>query len=502
MSDTGAIISTNAIDKKDTSGTDTGPIVSTNTIDKKDTDTGPIVSTSTKCKQDISGPNAGAIISLNAIGKQDTYLIENEPKKSFFNYDPKRHSNFTKFHKSTIINKPGNASTNWPFGESITVTLDPRNMGDLLSNMYISIELPALTTGTTFNYSDQVGRHIIKQITMRVDDLVIENYHADWGIIYDELYLDESEKRTKRYTLNRNLAEDTSTHSVNKQFSKYKSRVFIPIPLFFSRKYESDEYETNKPNRPYFPTCAIHKQKIQFVIDFYPQTFFTDESSTLSLSSFDIITEEISLNSTERTYIKNNKHEFITDIVQKHPSLLIKAGQQDISLELVPKVPVKTLNWFLRNTTYENENIARGSGFTDSTDDRIYHFHNRFNLSSNVLYENKNEFYYPPLSSAKIYINGEDIPGFQDTDHKYYKYTVPLSSRLSRPIRNIYTYAFSMNPINVEPSGSLDFTNLKSNRTKINIKMVNNLTDNYNLHLYYVGYQTFTFENGIMTRAY
>ena len=455
---------------------------------------------------DTSGPNTGAILSLNAIGKQDTYLLDNEPKKSFFNYDPKRHSNFRKFHKSTIVNKPGNASSNWPFGESITVTLDPRNMGDLLSNMYISIELPAVTGSSTFNYSDQIGRHLIKQLTMRVDDLVIENYHADWGIIYDELYLDESEKRTKRYTINRNLAEGTSvpngTSSANKDLAQKKSRVFIPIPLFFSRKYESDEYETNKPNRPYFPTCAIHKQKIQFVIDFYPQTFFTDESSTLSLSSFDIITEEITLESNERAYIKNNKQQFITDIVQKHPSLLISAGVTETSLELVPKIPVKTLNWFLRNTTYEDESVARGSGFTDSTDNRKYHFHNRFNLSSNVLYELTNEFYNPPLSSAKIYVNGEDIPGFQDTDHKYYKYTVPLLSRLSRPMRNIYTYAFSMNPINVEPSGSLDFTSLKSNRTKLNIKMASGLSGDYNLHLYYVGYQTFSFENGIMTRAY
>ena len=300
---------------------------------------------------DTSGPDTGAILSLNAIGKQDTYLLENEYTNSFFNYDSKQHSNFTKFHKSTNIIKPGNAKANWPFGETIKVTLNPRNMGDLLSNMYISMELPGLPSGggNDYYYADQVGRHVIESITMRVDETIIETFHSDWGIIYDELYLDESEKRTKRYTVNRNLAEDTSLLAGNQIFSQFKSKLFIPIPFFFSRKYESDEYETNKPNRPYFPTCAIHKQKIQFVIDFYPQTFFTDESSTLSLSSFDIITEEISLNSTERTYIKNNKHEFITDIVQKHPSLLIKAGQQDISLELVPKVPVKTLNWFLRN---------------------------------------------------------------------------------------------------------------------------------------------------------
>ena len=46
---------------------------------------------------------------------------------------------FRKFHKSTNITKPGDANVNWPFGETIKVTFNPRSMGDLLSNMYISI---------------------------------------------------------------------------------------------------------------------------------------------------------------------------------------------------------------------------------------------------------------------------------------------------------------------------------------------------------------------------
>ena len=114
---------------------------------------------------------------------------------------------------------------------------------------------------------------------MRVDEMIVEKYHADWGIIYDELYLDESEKRTKRYTINRNIAEDTSISNIKR--SRNKSKVFVPIPFFFSRKYESDEYETNKPNRPYFPLCAIHKQKIEFEIEFNPQSFFTDYPSNI-----------------------------------------------------------------------------------------------------------------------------------------------------------------------------------------------------------------------------
>tara|TARA_B110000444_G_scaffold261120_1_gene311222 strand:+ start:2362 stop:3735 length:1374 start_codon:yes stop_codon:yes gene_type:complete len=453
----------------------------------------------------VSGPNTGAIISLNAIGKQDTYLIENDTEKSFFKYNLKQHSNFTKFHKSTKVIKPGDASPSWPFNKTIKVTLNPRNMGDLLSNMYISLELPALTIDNSgenpdYNYTDQIGRHLFKSITMRVDEMIVEKYHADWGIIYDELYLDESEKRTKRYTINRNIAEDTSISNI--KLSQQKSKLFIPVPFFFSRKYESDEYETNKPNRPYFPLCAIHKQKIEFEIEFNPQSFFTDYPSNISLDSFDIVTEEISIDPSEKVYIKNNKYNFITDIVKKHPTLEINPGEVDKKIEIVANIPVKTLNWFIRKEKFENETISRELSQDNTTIDGLYTFHNRYNMSTQDTYTILNEFFYPPMHSAKIHVNGENVPNIQDSDHKYFKYTVPFTSRLSRPFRNIYTYAFSMNPINVESSGSLDFTQLRSNRTTLDVKMVPNLTDTYNLHMYYVGYQTFTFENGFMSLAY
>lgn len=442
---------------------------------------------------DTSGPNTGSIVSLNAIGKQDTYLLEDDPIHSFFKYEPKKHANFTKFHKSLNVNKPSSSLTSWPFGETIKVMYNPRNMGDLLANMYVTFELPALS-GSDSYYADQIGRHIFKSITMRVDETVVEKFHGDWGIIYDELYLDESEKRTKRYTLNRNNAEDTSLLSGNQVLAQNKSRVYIPIPLLFSRKYESDEYETNKPNRPYFPTCAIHKQKLQFEFEFHKQTFFTNETDNITINSFDIVTEEITLEPIERSYITNKRHVLVTDIVKKHPTLDIPAGIQNAKLELVPKTPVKTLNWFFRQTAFENEDIVTGG-----TTLLANVFANRYNFSSNVEYSVNNEFYNPPMTSAKIFVNGEDVPNVQDSDHKYFKYTVPFSSRLSRPLRNIYTYAFSMNPINVEPSGMLDFSQLQSNRTVLDINMKVGLSSDYTLHLYYVGYQTFIFENGIMT---
>ena len=357
------------------------------------------------------------------------------------------------------------------------------------------------------NVADQIGRHVIESVAMRVDETEVDKYHDDWGIIYDELYLDASEKRTKRYTLNRNQADNVS-HENDSALSRYKSTLMIPIPLLFSRKYEGDEYDSNSPNRPYFPTCAIHKQKLAFEIKFRPTTFFTNNiqnQTQLSLPEFSLITEEITVSQPERTFLMTTKQTFITDVVKKHPTVETVIGENSVKLQLVPNIPVKTLNWFLRKTIYEDENISGSSTSSLGSGDALVRtraFSNRFNFSTATSYSIGNSFISAVMDSAKIYVNGQDLPNIPAPDHNYYKYVVPSNCRLSRPDRNIYTYAFSMNPINVEPSGSLDFSKLNSDRTLLEIILKAGLSETYTLHLYYLGYQTFVFDRGFMSLAY
>ena len=359
---------------------------------------------------DVQGPDPGATLSLNAIGKQDTYLLNDDPRYSPFKYSYDRHSNFTKFHRSTTISKPNDAQSNWPFGESIKVTLNPRNMGDLLSNMYISVKFPGLASGS-FWLADQLGRHLIKSVTMRVDELEVETYYDDWGIIYDQMYLDASEKRTKRFLINRNNAEDTSILN-HDALDRKDSDILIPIPLFFSRKYEGDEYDSNKPNRPYFPTCGVHKQKIEFEIKFRPKTFFTNSADDITLNSFDLITEEMTVSDEERIFLSKRKQVFVTDIVKRHPVEETEVGSKVVRLQLVPNIPVKTLFWFLRDKDYENETVAGGG--TQLADQAAANMHNRYNFSTTTLFNATgtpiDTHNYPIIDSAKIFINGEDLP--------------------------------------------------------------------------------------------
>ena len=157
--------------------------------------------------------------------------------------------------------------------------------------------------------------------------------------------------------------------------------------------------------------------------------------------------------------------------------------------------------WFLRRKDFEDETehgspSNLGTGDTDVLERK---FENRYNFSTSNTFNVINEFFRPIQESAKLYINGQDLPNINNPDHTFYKYVVPYNSRLSKPDRNIYTYAFAMNPINVEPSGSLDFSKLNSDRTILDITLTPNLTNVYTLNMYYVGYQTFIFDRGFMS---
>ncbi len=461
---------------------------------------------------DINGASTGAMICLHAIGKQDDHLISNDEKaRSLFTYKEKRHSNFSKYHRTTPVINPGGKAT-WPFGETIKISMNPQNMGDLLSNMYISIKMPKIdgAPGNGQNYADQLGRHLFKSITMRVDELELETIYDDWMVLYDELYMEMSEKITNKILINRGIPYDGAVD--NGAYAQYDTDLIIPLPFFFSRKYSGDEYDTNQPNRPFFPLCAIHKQKLEFTFVLHPQTFFTDSSTTISVPEFDIITEELTIAPEERIYYMKEATQLITDVVKKHPTMETEVGKDQVKLQLVPNIPVKCIHWFLRNKDFENVEVAQGPGVDSSylasyeipgSISADYHyFQNRFNFGSILDFDQLYSFFYPVMDKAKFYINGQDTPNITDANHSYYKYLTTIRARLSRPYRNVYTYSFSMYPMNVKPSGSLDFSQLKSDKTNLEVNLKSGLTDTYTLHLYYTGYQTFKFSGGFISLAY
>jgi hypothetical protein len=467
-----------------------------------------------------------AKISLKAIGKQDTHLLSKDPEDSVFKYNLEAHSNFVKTHK--VRNIRNDVTPGWPFGQTIKVEYSPQNMGDLLTNMWIKINLPNTNQGFGDYYSSYLGRHLIKSITMYVDELEIEKLTDDWMFIYDQLHLDSTEIYGTRPLVNMNLVSHTPTTTALAQASRENSiELLIPIKFFFSQKYAGGEYEINTSNKNYFPVCSIYRQKIIFEIDFHKQSFFTGSSNQIEINNFDIITEEITLSKEERTFLSVKERKMISRIVKKHPTTETEYNKDEVRIDLVPDLPVSCFHWFLRDVKYEESDIPIGrkangeeiQNFTElvnaGLEEEDFNFLNRFNFSK-LNYNNNDVYIYPHighqrrvsdvydiLKSAFFFINENKLPNISNPDSMFYKLYIPFHHRLNSPEWEtpIYTYSFSFYPKNENPSGTLDFSTLKSRNTNLRIEIKPNLTSNrkFNVHMYYLGFVKFEFRSGFMS---
>ena len=476
---------------------------------------------------DVEGPSTAGVIALNAIGGQDVHLIEEDIEKSLFRYKEVRHTDYTRFYRSTKIDNKTKQPL-WPFGKEgnvVKVTLNPQSMGDLLANMYLSVELPKCI------YSRYVGNSLFKSISFKVDGLEVEKIYDDWQVIYNEMYLEASEKSANDYLLNRMMSpvfwkRNEEESLKNADGARSTITTLVPLRFFFSRKYAKSEYDVNKPNRPYLPLCAMYKQKIILEIEFNPVWFFAKPKTSFAksepkflrptdfqmptLDSFKIITEEITLSPFDRAYYLREKYDLLANLVFRNPTIESSINDPTLRTNLVPSIPVKCLHWFLRRKKYEYKlPIEMESG------DPLFIQTYTDNYVSDGVNLIDSRFRFEKIKEAKIYLNGLDLPNVSVADHKYYKYYIPLQARLSCPDKNIYTYAFSMTPMNADPTGNLDFSNFNSDKTFLDIKMydgtfstdgygysnVTRLDETYILYVYYTGLKMFSFENGFMSEA-
>ena len=478
---------------------------------------------------DVSGPSTGGVISLNAIGGQDVHLVEEDIEKSLFHFNPTtRHTDYTRFHRTTRIDNKTQQKY-WPFGQegnTVKVTLNPQTMGDLLANMYIVVELPRAI------YARDVGHHLIKSMSFRVDEIEIEKIYDDWQVIYSEMYMDTSERRANEYILNRMMYPVDSVRSEDKLIKNgYGANSTIPtvIPLrfFFSRKYSTAEYDINKPNRPYLPLCAMYKQKIVLEIEFHSIWFFSKPQTSFAVSDpkflsptnfdfptlneFKIITEEITLSQHDRAFYLKEKYDFLVNLVFRNPMIDNVLQENTIKNNLIASIPVKSIHWFIRKKAYEYELPIDDIEINSTLFIPEY--------QKNYVKDNVNlidsRFRFEKISSAKLFLNSLALPDVTVADHNYFKYYIPLQCRFTTPRKNIYTYSFSMTPMNIESTGSLDFSNYNSDKTFIDIKLeggeysidgyrksrVNRLSESMTLYIYYTGYKMFSFENGYMSEV-
>lgn len=433
------------------------------------------------------GFSSGSILSLEAIGPQEKYLLTDDLTKSQWNPAFKKYSNFVMYQKVYPFPPPSPVYQ----GQTVQIELRPTELGHLLSNMYLSVKLPANTPSqNVFNYTDHVGRALIKQVDFLVNETIVETLYDDWYIIRDQIFLDADEQLGIYNAIGQtNLSSQT------------QQTITIPLEFFFCRRHSHNNKGRERLRRPYFPACAMWNQRLYVRFTFNPNTWWCNAPTSYNVDMYppgttfwpNLITEEILLENSEKLYYMNTPLKYIVNRVQKESPQFFNS--QTIQVNLTANYPIQTISWFFRNKTYETvtDNRYYNSRYT-------YGYTTQYiNSGINLYFPSGQSKYVDVMDTAKITLNNVDIlTTFRGS--LYYAFKQPMEHLLSIPSKNIYLYSFGLTPKEYNQGGYLNFAKLNSQTTNLQLTFLpqytSQIVQGYNLYLYYYGYTLLQFQGG------
>ena len=436
------------------------------------------------------GISTGSVLSLAATGPQDEFMSNRDYGKSKWNPEFKQHTNFVMYQRVIPFPPPSPTYQN----QTIQLELLPQTLGHLLSNMYFKCTIPRAGTGYSIN--ENIGRALIKQVDLLVNETVIETLYDDWYIIRDQVFLDADEQKGMVSVvggLNSNVSAATDGTNID---------VVCPLEFFFCRRRSHANIDRERLRKPHFPLCAMWNQKLYVRFTFHPVYWWSNATTNFDMTNPRLVTEEILLDNSEKLYYQNTPLRYIVPKVKKESTLEFSGGAPQ--LQLTANFPVQSLVWFFRNKNYESTRDSSGAPSGLYYDSRYNYGYTTDFIQTGVAlaFQSSNNIptnYADVIDTAKITLNNIDILStFQGS--LYYSYKQPMEHGLSAPSRNMYMYSFGMSPKEYNQGGFLDFSKLNSQTSTLTLNFnpayTSQITQGYNLYLFYYGYTVLDFQNG------
>lgn len=365
------------------------------------------------------------LLQLNFLGPQDVYLTGN-PQMTYFKSVYRNHSNFSKDLQKLQFENPVQLK-----GTQHSCII--KNYGDLLSNLYLYIELPELVSlnnnESWAGYVNGIGFSIIESISFVIGGQTIDTYDYNWLDIYNELYDQSSDTLVGKFNTDISLEENN-----------YAQKLYIPLHFWFT-----------KNNGSALPLLALQSSEIKVNITFrkLEELIKSDISNyeyVQSNISCYIIAKYIHIDTNEKKFFTNNKLEYLIEQTQTLSNFEIES-KNAIKVPLNFSHPIKCIHWVIINDINTNPNMKTGNNW--------------------LSYTSSNSLYGDTFNSAYITINGQDrIPAM---DAGYYRYVIPYETKLYSPRKFIYTYSFSLYPMQFQPSGSCNYSRIDNNRSYLEL---------------------------------
>lgn len=370
--------------------------------------------------------SAGTILQLVAKGEQDVLLSAN-PDLNQFKSVYKRHVSFA----SEMSCLPFNESSSEFVNRKLTCVIPKK--ADLLQDVYLYVELPALTipSGSTKVYwTNTLGFAMIKEVYIEIGDFRIDKKYGEWMYIWHELitHIPSIENDPAVYGFS----------TITGLESNADSNIHLQVPLYF--------WFHSCPELA-LPLIALqfHEVKITVEIRDFLECVCYDGPTPPDRVNF----EDIHLNC-HFTYLEEetrkkfarNEHVFLIEQLQQSNYETIPAGSDKISFDLTLNHPVKEMFWFLRETESEANNDW-------------LNFTQRVPLFTKI---------NPLAKSFTLLLDGKER---FNTVENHFRELQKLKNHRMMSLDYSYIFSFSLTPEDcLQPRGSCNFSRISSAQLK------------------------------------
>jgi hypothetical protein len=399
--------------------------------------------------------NSGGLLQLVSTGRQDIYLSGN-PQTTFFKQVYRRHTNFS------IETQRISFDTAVEFNKLISTTI-PRN-GDLLSQMFLEIQLPeitpkgpvigssqtcGITTVGSTNYDsilesvswvNGIGYAMIDYVSIWIGQQEVDRQYGEFLHLWSQLSTPGSKRAGVNFMSGTKevFTEDSQSSSM---------RMFIPLQFWFCKN----------PGLA-LPLIALQATPIKIYIKLrngYDMIYCNKlENAVLAgtdcpasiidkppfISDMVLWGDFVYLDVEERRRFVSSKHEYLIEQTQQQKRYSIPEKVQIANVPLTFNHPLKELIWVVNQ-------------------DRMLQAHEWFSYGSRMI----NESGVPNIdliSTGLLQFDGYDR--FEAQSAEYFRLMQPWQRHTAIPNDFIYVYSFSLAPEAAQPQGTFNASRIDS----------------------------------------
>jgi len=416
-------------------------------------------------------------IQVAAVGIQD-YFITGNPDITYFKEKYNKH---TKFALEILDNT---FEDRVDFGHTISCII-PRK-GDLIRNMYLRIELPALPQGMsgTFGYTNSIGNAIIEYADLLIGGQLVERLTGEYMEIYNQLYISESQQKALEImvgTTNSRTALGAATPA-----NGYPSTFLVPLPFYFNRVDSLN-----------VPLSAITKQEVEVRIKLRPlnqcivspsvANIPNDLSGPPAVLNATLPVEYVFLDNAEINYFMDNRLDYLitqVQLAQNNTDINDVAHGNQYKLNFIN--PVKELFFVIQTANLVSENSTWNDWFNfgnweeSTVQNPRYHQLNKLQL----------DFNYETVISSEV----ADATMMFGTQAMLHHTRVP--STQSNCLA--YTYSFAIDPEFYLPTGQVNMSRIQNQLLTLHLNPTSDpQSELKNVRVYAISYNVLRIENGL-----